>query len=126
MQAPISAIIGSEIFANIRDDEVIQAICEHHIDKLTLGPRRPGELERRQKEDSKVEGHTIDKCRREKPTVCRRNDTTLVRDPRCGQQDTVKQQRPVSETDCNQCNDNVPFLSPDGHSVDKNKRNLDN
>jgi hypothetical protein len=27
----------------------------------------------------------------------------------------------MSETDCNQCSDNVPFLSPDGHSADTSK-----
>jgi hypothetical protein len=88
---PLSADTGTEIFMDIRNDEVIQAVCEHHIDKLTLGTGRPGKLECRQKEDGEIEGHTVDKCGREKPAICRRNDTTLVRDPCRSQQDPVEQ-----------------------------------
>ena len=77
-------------FEDIRNDEVIQAICEHHIDKLTLCTRRTSELERCQKEDDKVEGHAVDECGGEELAIRRCNSATLAGNPFRSQQDTVK------------------------------------
>jgi hypothetical protein len=78
-------------FTDVRDDEIIQAVCEHHVDKLALGPRGSNELGRRQYEDSKVEDHAVDECGREKLAIRRGDDTSLTRNPCRGQQNTMKQ-----------------------------------
>ena len=36
---------STQRFADIRNNEVIQAICKHHVYKVALGPERPEELE---------------------------------------------------------------------------------
>jgi hypothetical protein len=76
---------------NVRNDEIIQAVRKYHVDKLALGPRGPNEFGRRQYEDSKVEDHAVDERSRKKLAICRRNDTSLTRNPCRGQQDTMKQ-----------------------------------
>ena len=55
---------------DIRNDEVIQAIREHHTDKSTLWSRRTYELVRCQKEDDKVEGHAVNECGGEELVIC--------------------------------------------------------
>jgi hypothetical protein len=71
--------------SDVRDDEIIQAVCEHHVDKLALGPGGSNELGRRQYEDSKVEDHAVDECGGEKLAVRRGNKTSLTRNPCRGQ-----------------------------------------
>ncbi len=82
---------STQRFTDVRDDEIIQAVCKHHVDKLALGPGGSNELGRRQYEDSKVKDHAVDECGREKPAIRRGNDTSLSRNPSRGQQDTMKQ-----------------------------------
>ena len=78
-------------FIDARNDKIIQAVCKYHVNKLALGPGGSYELGRRQYEDSKVENHAVDERDRKNPAIRRGNDTSLARNPCCGQQDTMEQ-----------------------------------
>ncbi len=82
---------STQRFTDVRDDEIIQAICKHHIDKSALGPGWSNELGSRQYENSKVEDHAVDECGRENPAIRRGNETSLMRNPCRGQEDAMKQ-----------------------------------
>jgi len=82
---------STRLFTDVRDDKIIQAVCEHHVDKLALGPGRSNEFGRRQYEDSKVEDHAVNECGREKLAIRRSNETTMTRNPCRVQQNTMKQ-----------------------------------
>ena len=68
-------------FGDIRNEEVIQASREHHIDKSTLWHRRTTELGRCQNEDDKVEGHAVNERGGDDLAIRRYNYAALAGNP---------------------------------------------
>ena len=68
-------------FVDIRNEEEIQAILEHHIDKPTLWHGKTTELCRSQKEDDKVEGHAVNERGGEDLAIRRCDNAALAGNP---------------------------------------------
>ena len=107
---------------DVRNEEVDETVLEeegHELRAAALDAE--DELVHAQEEDEEVEDHGVDERRREDGVVRARDDAACAVHPGGLDEDTLEDERPVTEDDQDDRDDDLLVVRPQRHSAEREK-----